>query len=158
VSDDKDYTKQPQPWSETFAGSGPGWTDDFGVFHAGNQPDMGDSGPHPAGAQIRKQKATEEAAYRKRLEQVARFMEQGRESVRNGGPGSDWPGWQERLDSLHEQALAEQAARATSRYAPPKPSETAPAAPTGMSAPLPPSEPISDAVGRSLLARWRRHR
>ncbi len=153
--DDRDYTKQPQPWSQMWPGSD-GWTDEWGVRHDGNAPDMGDAGPHPAGAKIAKQKAAEEAAYRRRLAEVAKMMETGRESVRQGGPGTDWPGWQKTLDRLHLQAQDERAART-----PRSPSVTAPGDRTDVLpsvSPHPAPSPVSDDVGRRLLARWRRHR
>ena len=155
--DDKDYSKQPLPWSAMFPESTSGYIDAFGQAHPGNQPDLGEAGPHASGAKIAKQTAAEERAYRQRLEQVARFMEAGRESIRAGGPGADWPGWRKRLNELHELAEAEQAERAaTTAHGTAKPSETASTARPGTRAPLPQPERISDDLGRRLLARWRR--
>jgi hypothetical protein len=135
-----------------FSGPPNGWTDEWGVFHASNAPDMGDAGPHESGAKIVKQTTAQEKAYRKRLAEVAKIMDEGRDAYRRGEPGADWS---VRLDELRHQAQAEQAERATTALSP---SQTAqdvrtPVLPT--STPLP---PVSDAVGRSLLARWRRRR
>lgn len=153
--DDRDYSKQPLPWSGMYPESTAGYRDAFGEWHPGNAPDMGESAPLPAGSTIAKQTAAEEAKYRRRLDEVARFMAEGRESVRAGGPGADWEGWKRNLDKLHRLAQEEHGRTPLSRV---ETNGAQRSAPERATTPLPQAEPVSDAIGRRLLARWRRHR
>ena len=147
-TDKEDVSKQPEPWS-TMWPEAADFIDEWGVRHDAKAPDMGEAGPHPAGAKITPQTAADAERYRKRLRKVAAEMEAGREAIRRGQPGDDF---EQRVNDLRELAEQDQreaaAEQAEARQEAPQSRQTAQDGRTPVLAPTAPPGPRDEPCDR----------